>query len=215
MVIPPELTRAVPIEMVEISPPTFRASAGLHKSSAAVVLSAWPATANETSKAIMMTIQRIASGTAASGIALASRKSTGVNMRKVGLLILLLLPSCVTSSPGIRPLRPLELAVGPYPEAAPSALSGSLMYEGGCLLFRDERSRSTLLPVWPIGSVFNGTSVIFHQPAKSDQRIVVGEEFLMEGQRSDWSALPPATFLPFRHQCGAQPFLVSSVHPAD
>jgi hypothetical protein len=136
-------------------------------------------------------------------------------MRKAGLLILLLLPSCMTNGSGIRPLRPLELAMAPYHEAAPTALSGSLMYEAGCLLFRDEKSKSALLPVWPVGSVFNGTSVIFHQPAKSDQRIVVGEEFLMEGQRGDWSDLPPATFLPFRHQCGAQPFLVSSVHPAD
>jgi hypothetical protein len=136
-------------------------------------------------------------------------------MRKAGLLVLFVLTSCMTNGSRIRPLRPLELAVAPYQEAAVSALSGSLMYENGCLLFRDEKSKSTMLPVWPVGSVFNGTSVIFHQPAKSDQRIVVGEEFLMEGQRSDWSALPPATFLPFRHQCGAQPFVVSSVHPAD
>lgn len=136
-------------------------------------------------------------------------------MRKVALLILLLLPSCMTNGSRIRPLRPLELAVAPYRDSVTATLTGSLMYEGGCLLFRDDKPKARLLPVWPIGSVFNGTSVIFHQPAKSDQRIAIGEEFLMEGELGNWSTLPPATFLPFRHQCGAEPFLVSSVHPAD
>jgi hypothetical protein len=136
-------------------------------------------------------------------------------MRNTGLLVLLLLSSCVTNGSRIRPLRPLELAVAPSQEAVTATLTGSLMYEGGCLLFRDDRSKARLLPVWPTGSVFNGTSVIFHPPAKSDQRVVVGEEILLEGRPGDWAALPTATLLPFRHQCGAEPFLVASVHPAD
>jgi len=136
-------------------------------------------------------------------------------MHKPGLLVFLLLPSCMTNGSGIRPLRPLELAVAPYQETATAALTGSLMYEGGCLLFRDDKSTARLLPVWPVGSVFNGTSVIFHQPAKNDQRIVIGEEFLMEGQPSGWRVLSPATYTPFQHQCGEQPFIVSRVRPAD
>src|SRR6476469_8364883 len=125
-------------------------------------------------------------------------------MRKAGLLALRLLSACTTTSGNrIRPLRPLELAVAPYRERVTATPTGTLMYEGGCLLFRDEAKPARLLPVWPIGSVFHGTSVIFHHPGKSDQRIVIGEEFVMEGQRGDWAALPPATFLPFQHQCGA------------
>jgi hypothetical protein len=90
-----------------------------------------------------------------------------------------------------------------------------LLVLGGCLLFRDDDSAARLLPVWPLGSVFNGTSVIFHQPAKSDQRIVVGEEFVMEGKVAGWPGLQGATYLPFQHQCAAQPFFVSKVRPPD
>jgi hypothetical protein len=135
-------------------------------------------------------------------------------MRKSGLVVLLVLGGCVQSR-GVRPLRPLELATAPYLDAVTDARTGSLMYEGGCLLFRDDDSAARLLPVWPLGSVFNGTSVIFHQPAKSDQRIVVGEEFVMEGKVAGWPGLQGATYLPFQHQCAAQPFFVSKVRPAD
>jgi hypothetical protein len=121
----------------------------------------------------------------------------------------------MTNGPRVRPLRPLELAVAPYQETATAALTGSLMYEGGCLMFRDEKSAARLLPVWPLGTVFNGTSVIFHQPAKADQRIVLGEEFVIDGQPIAWSAFPAATYLPFEHQCAAPPFFVSRVRPAD
>lgn len=115
----------------------------------------------------------------------------------------------------VRPLRPLELATAPYLDRASEARVGSLMYEGGCLLFREDGSAAHFLPVWPSGTVFNGTSVIFHQPAKVEQRVVIGEEFVLEGQRAPWQALPPRAFEPFRHQCGAQPFYVSRLRPAD
>ena len=89
------------------------------------------------------------------------------------------------------------------------------MYEGGCLLFRDEASSARLLPVWPIGSTFNGTSLIFHEPGKAEQRVLVGEEFTMSGQPIAWSTLAAPTYAPFHNQCGAQPFFVSGVRPAN
>jgi hypothetical protein len=135
-------------------------------------------------------------------------------MRNAAVLFALLLGGCV-SSHAIRPLRPLELATAPYLDRIVEAHTGSLMYEDGCLLFRDDTSPRRLLPVWPDGSVFNGTSVIFHQPAKADQRIVIGEEFVMGGQSVDWPALPSTGYIPFRRQCGGQPFFVSGVRPAD
>ena len=135
-------------------------------------------------------------------------------MRNAALFGLMMLSGCMSSS-HIRPLRPLEIAAAPYQETVTASPTGSLMYEGGCLLFRDDATKGRLLPVWPLGSVFNGTSVIFHQPANADQRIVIGEEFVMEGQPLGWPALPSASYLPFRHQCGAQPFFVSRVRPAD
>lgn len=122
---------------------------------------------------------------------------------------------CAMNGHSIRPLRPKELATSAYVDRTPEALVGSLQYEGGCLLFRDDATRARLLPVWPTGSVFNGTSVTFHQPAKDDQRIIVGEEIVMEGQSADWQSLGSPAYQPFRHQCIAAPFFVSRVHPAD
>jgi len=135
-------------------------------------------------------------------------------MRKTVLIVVALLAGCVTRS-GIRPLRPLEIATAPYQDVVTTALDGSLMYEGGCLFFRNEATHAYLMPVWPVGSEFNGTSVIFHQPGKADQRVMVAEEFVMEGQPLQWSVLSQPAYVPFRRQCVAQPFFVSSVRPAD
>src|SRR5947199_4681861 len=135
-------------------------------------------------------------------------------MRKLTFLAAaVLLEGCATH--GVRPLRPQDLAVAPYQETITAALTGSLMYEGGCLLFRDEASSARLLPVWPIGSTFNGTSVIFHEPGKAEQRVLVGEEFTMSGQPIAWSTLAASTYAPFHNQCRAQPFFVSGVRPAN
>ena len=138
-------------------------------------------------------------------------------MRKPILSVLLALQACAanTSGGGVHPLRPLEIATAPYQGIVTAALAGSLMYEGNCLLFRDEASKSYLMPVWPIGSSFNGTAVLFHQPSKTDQRIMIAEEFLMEGQPLQWSTLGGATYAPFLNQCGVQPFYVSSIRPAN
>ena len=136
-------------------------------------------------------------------------------MRRGGIAAFLLLTACVSHGSGIRPLRPLELATAPYQEAVTTSLTGSLMYEGGCLLFRKEEGGAPLMPVWPTGSIFNGTSVIFHQPGKADQPVVVAEEFVMEGQPLPWSGLPGAAYSPFQQQCAAQPFMVARVRPAN
>jgi hypothetical protein len=135
-------------------------------------------------------------------------------MRNAGILLVLLLTGCVSHG-GIRPLRPLEIATEPYQETVTAGLIGSLMYEGGCLLFRDDESKAVLLPVWPSGSIFNGTSVIFHQRGKADQPVVVGEEFVLEGRPAQWSALSATAYSPFQQQCAAQPFMVARVRPAD
>jgi hypothetical protein len=135
-------------------------------------------------------------------------------MRKVLTLVLLLLPGCAEQH-GIRPLAPLELATIPYQQTASEARIGSLMYEGGCLIFSDGEKPTWLLPVWPDGSVFNGTLVTFHQPAKDDQRVAVGEQFVMGGHRASWQQLASARYAPFWQQCRVQPFIVSSVRPAD
>ena len=112
------------------------------------------------------------------------------------------LQSCATTlHGGIRPLRPLELATAPYQGVVTSALTGSLMYEGGCLLFRDEQNETPILPIWPNGSVFNGTSLIFHEPAKASQPILLDQQIVMEGRTIPWNALPG--YAPFQNQCGA------------
>jgi len=135
-------------------------------------------------------------------------------MRKAWLMVAVLLGGCLARH-GIRPLRPLEIATAPYQDIATEARSGSLMYEGGCLLFRDAETGAILMPVWPAGSTFNGTAVLFHEPAKADQRVIIAEQFLMGGQPLQWTTLRAGTYVPFQHQCNYQPFFVTSVRPAD
>ena len=134
-------------------------------------------------------------------------------LRRSALFSLLLLQACAGN--GVRPLRPLELATAPYEDIISSSVTGSLMHEGGCLIFRDEETKAHYVPVWPVGSVFNGTSVIFHEPAKADQRIVIGEEFLMEGRPAEWAEIANDYYDRFQRQCGAEPFFVSAVRPAN
>ena len=137
-------------------------------------------------------------------------------MRLIAVAGLLALSACAaTVSSAPHPLRPHDLATGPYQSVATTAYSGSLMYEGGCLLFRDEEGKVQVLPVWPYGSVFNGSFVTFHRPGKADQRFVVGEEIRMEGQPVAWSALSGPAYEPFQRQCGAPAFSVSGVRPAN
>jgi len=136
-------------------------------------------------------------------------------MRSFTLIIAALLCSCVNHGGGVHPLRPHDLATGPYQGVATAAFTGSLMYEGGCLLFRDEDNHMQLLPVWPFGSEFNGSLVTFHRPGKTEQRIAVNEEFQMEGRPVAWSALPGPMREQFQTQCPSEPFAVSAIRPAN
>lgn len=137
-------------------------------------------------------------------------------MRNAWLLAVLMLGGCMSSQSQIRPLRPLEIATAPYREVATADSTGSLMYEGGCLLFHEEETGALVMPVWPTGSSFNGTAVLFHHPGKMDQRLIIAEEFEMAGEPLEWGALGSDDYQPFQHQCGAYtPFFVSAVRPAD
>ena len=137
-------------------------------------------------------------------------------MRKVGLLAILLLPGCLSNHTAVRPLRPLEIATAPYQPLVTAALTGTLMYEGECLLFRDEGSGAILMPVWPAGSSFNGTALLYHLPGKSDQWVVVSQEVLLSGQPIGWTTLGGVPYQALHRQCGAYaPFFVSQVRPAD
>jgi hypothetical protein len=132
----------------------------------------------------------------------------------VALAALVLPAGCVTNQHhGIRPLRPLEVATAPYEGTITASLTGSLAYEGACLLLRVDGGGAAVLPVWPDGSVFNGTSVIFHEPGKASQPIMVDQQVLLEGRPTGWGLLQG--YAAFQRQCRAAPFLVSKVHPAD
>jgi len=134
-------------------------------------------------------------------------------MKRPFVVVLLLLGGCVSHS--VQSLKPLEIATAPYHGIATAGFTGSLMYEGGCLLFRDEGNHLQLMPVWPDGSTFNGTSVTFHEPGKSEQRIIIGEEFRMEGRPLQWTRVPNPRATIFAQQCARQPFAVLGVHPAN
>lgn len=135
-------------------------------------------------------------------------------MRRFALALPLLLVACAHHN-SVRPLRPQELAVSPYDGIISARAEGSLAFEDGCLLFREDGTNARLFPIWPVGTIFNGTSVIFHEPAKAEQPVLLAQQFLMQGRTVDWSRLDPRTYAPFEHQCGGQPFLVSGVTPAN
>ena len=134
-------------------------------------------------------------------------------MRRLALFGFLVLQACV--SHGVRPLKPRDLATAPYQGVVAESVTGSLFYQGGCLLFRGDDPVVQLMPVWPTGSVFNGTSVIFTEPGRSDHPVIMNEEVVLEGRRLDWGAMSNRVYAPFQHQCVAQPFLVSHVRPAN
>lgn len=137
-------------------------------------------------------------------------------MRRAGLVAIVMLAGCVSNHLAVRPLRPLEIATAPYQPLATTALSGSFMYEGGCLLFRDDESGSLLMPVLPSGSSFNGNALLFHLPGKADQWLAVSQEVLIYGQPIQRQALIAPTYAPIEQQCGAYaPFFVNHVRPAN
>jgi hypothetical protein len=135
-------------------------------------------------------------------------------MHKIMLIAFLVLTACVSST-AIRPLRPHEIAIGPYYERPTQSFVGSLMYEGGCLMFGGENGGPRLLPIWPAGSKFEETLVTFHRPGKDDQRVTIGEEIRLDGVPSDWSKIGSSQFQSFQRQCDAEPFFVSGLAPAN
>ena len=135
-------------------------------------------------------------------------------MNRFFVAAILTLTGCVGEH-RLHPLRPLEIATVPYYGIATAGFTGSLMYEGDCLLFRDEANHLQLMPVWPDRSTFNGTSVTFHEPGKSEQRIIIGEEFRMEGRPLQWTNVKNPRAGIFAQQCAREPFAVLSVHPAN
>ena len=137
-------------------------------------------------------------------------------MRKAGLFALLVVAGCVSNHPVVRPRRPLEIATAPYQALATTTLTGTLMYEGGCLLFRDEESGTIFLPVFPTGSSFNGNALLFHLPGKGEQWLAVTQELLIYGHPIQWQDLVTPVYEPMQRQCGAYaPFFVANVRPAN
>jgi hypothetical protein len=134
-------------------------------------------------------------------------------MRVAPVILFALLPGCATTAE--RPLRPLEIASAPFVDSTTASATGSLMYEADCLLFRDESAKRVYLPVWPSGSTFNGTSVTVHEPAKADQRIVLGEQFRMDGRPVEWTQMTADYYDRFHRACGGTPFFVTAVKPAN
>lgn len=125
---------------------------------------------------------------------------------------LLALTSCASHS--VHPLRPLPIPTARYVEgAAIDRLSGSLTYEDGCLGFRVEGGER-LLPIWPQDSIFNGTSLIFHVPGKTDQPLLVNQEVEIGGERLPL-AYAQTSFADNLQRCGGTPFFVATVRPAD
>lgn len=128
----------------------------------------------------------------------------------------LLLAGCETpQNEPVRPLHPLELAMSTYDGNISEQLTGTLAYEDDCLLFRNDEAGPMLTPIWPNGTTFDGTALIYHEPGRVDQSLVVAQHFRMGGRRVTWQQLSAPVYQPFQNQCRGQPFLVSEVRPAD
>lgn len=92
-------------------------------------------------------------------------------------------------------------------------MTGTLLYEGGCLLFHDESGQRLYLPVWPMGSSFNGEAVGMHTPGKIDQPVQIAEEVTVSG--TPLASPFPASLGQFEHQCDEPPLAIAAVRPAD
>lgn len=134
-------------------------------------------------------------------------------MRSFALVLLVLLQGCATQ--GVRPLKPYEIATAPYRFGETKPVLGSLMYEGGCLLFRTEGDSGVLVPVWPAGTRFEESLVTFHEPGRAEQRLALGEEVVLHALPLEWAKLDADRFQPFKHQCGGEPIFVADVTPAN
>ena len=130
-----------------------------------------------------------------------------------GTLLALLLGGCVSN--GVHPLRPLEIPTAPYFGVVTARMTGTLTYDGGCLLFRADDRRAQLVPIWPNGTTFNGTSVIFHQPGRMDETIIINEEFQMSGDPVQWARLPGSRIPLYQRACPGLAFAVAGVRPAN
>jgi len=133
-------------------------------------------------------------------------------MMRKAVWTLLAVTSCSTG--GVHPLRPLDLPTASYLEGVEfESIVGSLTYDNSCLLFRSEGGEM-LLPVWPYGTVFNGTSLMFHRPGKTDQPLLVNEQIQIRGERLP-AGYVRSHFEDYRQRCGGAPFFVAAVRPAD
>jgi hypothetical protein len=125
----------------------------------------------------------------------------------------LVLAGCVSN--GVQPLRPLEISTAPYSPIIAATVTGSLAYEHGCLLFYGDTAKQVLAPIWPEGTIFNGTSLIFHKPGRADEPIVLNQEFVLSGRPLTWPTVPGPRASEFQRQCGGTPFAVADVAPAN
>ena len=147
------------------------------------------------------------------GLATFSVSKGETPMKRVLFALPMMLGCCVSNR--VEPLRPLEIATAPYPGNSVAGATGTLAYEHGCLSFRNDAHKAVWVPVWPVGTIFNGTSLIFHQPGRADQPFVLGQELLISGQPLSWPSVPSPRASLFERQCGGIPFAVADVRPAN
>lgn len=134
-------------------------------------------------------------------------------MRLVIFAASLMLGGCVSN--GAERLHPLEIATSGYSPYVTVTATGSLSHEGNCLIFRDDAHRAAWIPVWPDGTIFNGTSLIFHKPGRADQPFVLDQEILLSGRPLEWRGVPGPRAPLFHRECGGIPFAVADVRSAN
>lgn len=203
MVVPLPLRDEEVMDVVEISPPAFRASIGLHARKA--VAEGECVLASAAARRMIMEYKR-----------LDPAKVSRLTRHSLLCIGLAALTGCMANRPEpIRPVRALDIPRSAYDGNVVEQLTGTLAYEHECLMFRDDNGGPLLTPVWPEGSSFDGTSVKYHEPGRVEEPILIAQHFVMGGRRVAWRQLASPAYAPFQNQCRGAPFLVSAIRPAD
>lgn len=101
------------------------------------------------------------------------------------------------------------IATYPGSEIVTSSRTGSFYSNGTCLLFRDSGGIS-FLPVFKVGSRYNGRSVAIVQP-NGERAVAVGQRVTIEGDGQEWTNVPTSYNLSnYQRQCSVTPFFIIS-----
>lgn len=92
-----------------------------------------------------------------------------------------------------------------------TSIAGSLVRRDDCLLFYGSRTARYFLPIWPVGSRFDGNAVAVPTAHGGEKIIVAGRRFTLSGSTGDWTNIRDPDLKAFERRCSVTPFFVADV----